>query len=502
MRDGTASAGGEAIVFSFNGRRLTGRAGDTLAAALWRNGIRRVATTRKRHLPLGLLGASVSGNLARVDGIPNVRLDQVPLRAGAQVRAQNCWPAPGVDVTRALSLVPAPWLYGGFEHGALMPRSPRAFRLAEKVMSHLAGMADPPAPRPGRAVPGRRIEVDLLVVGGGVEGRRVANAAAAEGARVALVTRSAAGGTACDPARAAVPLAPHVQVFPETEVFGLYRGGEIVAAAPFDTTRGGLVFVPGRVVLATGRRAMPLLVPGNHLPGVIDARAALRLALDHGVAPGRRIAVFAEDACAAAELARRLAPSGASCVHAGPRTGLRRILGRSRVTGVEVGERLRCDGVIFAGDARPDPGLPFQASAAGCVQLRPGAIPARVALAGSCAQPCTPLALPAVLDDAAHVCACMDVTVGELRHHIDRGITDLEVLKRLTSCGMGPCQGFPCWETMAAVVAQLAPQAVQRVPRPSHRAPRRALTVAQAAGMEGLVAPDVRPATGPEGGYE
>ena len=90
MRDGTASAGGEAIVFSFNGRRLTGRAGDTLASALWRNGIRRVATTRKRHLPLGLLGASVSGNLARVDGIPNVRLDQVPLRAGAQVRAQNC----------------------------------------------------------------------------------------------------------------------------------------------------------------------------------------------------------------------------------------------------------------------------------------------------------------------------------------------------------------------------------------------------------------------------
>lgn len=500
--DGTASAAGGEIAFSFNGRRLTGRAGDTLAAALWRNGIRRVATTRKRHLPLGLLGASVSGNLARVDGIPNVRLDQVPLRAGAQVCAQNCWPAPGVDVTRALSLLPAQWLYGGFEHGALMPRSPRAFRLAEKVMSHLAGMADPPAPRPGRAVPGRRVEVDLLVVGGGVEGRRAANAAAAGGARVALVTRSAAGGTARDPARAAVPLAPQVQVFPETEVFGLYRGGEIVAAAPHDTTRGGLVFVPGRVVLATGRRAMPLLVPGNHLPGVIDARAALRLALDHGVAPGRRIAVFAEDACAAAELARRLAPSGACCVHAGARAGLRRILGWSRVTGVEVGARLRCDGVIFAGDARPDPGLPFQASAAGCVQLRPGEIPARVALAGSCAGPVAPLALPAVLDDAAYVCACMDVTVGELRHHVARGITDLEVLKRLTSCGMGPCQGFPCWETMAAVVAQLAPQAVQRVPRPSHRAPRRALTVAQAAGMEGLVAPDIRPASGPEGGYE
>jgi len=102
--NGTVSAGGDALAFSFNGRPLTGRAGDTLAVALGRNGIRRVARTRKRHLPLGLLGASVSGSLARVDGIPNVRLDQVRLRAGAQVRAQNCWPVPGLDVTRALSL--------------------------------------------------------------------------------------------------------------------------------------------------------------------------------------------------------------------------------------------------------------------------------------------------------------------------------------------------------------------------------------------------------------
>ena len=76
--EGTAGAGGGAIAFSFNGRQLTGRAGDTLAVALWRNGIRCVATTRKRHLPLGLLGGSVSGCLARVDGIPNVRLDQMP----------------------------------------------------------------------------------------------------------------------------------------------------------------------------------------------------------------------------------------------------------------------------------------------------------------------------------------------------------------------------------------------------------------------------------------
>ncbi|HUH48797.1 MAG TPA: hypothetical protein VLZ56_02970, partial [Mycoplana sp.] len=88
------------------------------------------------------------------------------------------------------------------------------------------------------------------------------------------------------------------------------------------------------------------------------------------------------------------------------------------------------------------------------------------------------------------ICPCMDVTAGELYCHIDDGETDPEVLKRLTSCGMGTCQGFPCWEHMLAMLAARTGAEPEAFARPTHRPPRRSITVAQAAGLAGLVEPD------------
>jgi hypothetical protein len=59
-------------------------------------------------------------------------------------------------------------------------------------------------------------------------------------------------------------------------------------------------------------------------------------------------------------------------------------------------------------------------------------------------------------------------------------------LKRQTSCGMGPCQGFPCWEAMDAVLQKALGRAGSS-DRPAHRPPRRGITVDQAAGLEGLL---------------
>jgi len=95
---------------------------------------------------------------------------------------------------------------------------------------------------------------------------------------------------------------------------------------------------------------------------------------------------------------------------------------------------------------------------------------------------------PRPVHGEALVCSCMDVTAGELLMHIRRGETDPEVLKRLTACGMGACQGFPCWELMLTLLAAYSEVDLPRA-RPSHRPPRRAITVAQAAGLDGLVEP-------------
>ena len=57
------------VGFTWNGRRLQGRASDSAALALHRNGIRALAATRKRHRPLGWSGSFTQGVLAEADGV-------------------------------------------------------------------------------------------------------------------------------------------------------------------------------------------------------------------------------------------------------------------------------------------------------------------------------------------------------------------------------------------------------------------------------------------------
>jgi NAD(P)H-nitrite reductase large subunit len=110
-------------------------------------------------------------------------------------------------------------------------------------------------------------------------------------------------------------------------------------------------------------------------------------------------------------------------------------------------------------------------------------IDANVRLVGSAADPDEAIVVPERLDPRTRICPCMDVTAGELTALIAGGETDPEVLKRLTSCGMGPCQGLPCWELMLALLAKLSGLTPADYIRPSHRPPRRSITVAQAAGL-------------------
>ena len=145
--------------------------------------------------------------------------------------------------------------------------------------------------------------------------------------------------------------------------------------------------------------------------------------------------------------------------------------------------------MIHAGPWRADPFLPFQACAGGALRLAAGALPAHIRLAGSAELPPEPVAC-ARLDDRAFVCPCMDVTVAEIRDLVSAGDAHVEVLKRLTGCGMGPCQGMPCWDNLAAALAHLTGQPAESFGHPSYRAPRAGLTLAQAAGLADLVAPE------------
>jgi hypothetical protein len=82
----------------------------------------------------------------------------------------------------------------------------------------------------------------------------------------------------------------------------------------------------------------------------------------------------------------------------------------------------------------------------------------------------------------------MDVTVAEVRALASAGETHVEVVKRLTGCGMGACQGLPCRDMLAAALAAITGEEV--ADRPTFRPPRGALTLAQAAGLADVVGPE------------
>jgi bacterioferritin-associated ferredoxin len=459
------------IAFTWNGRRLQAQEGDSAADALRRNGVRVLAATRKRHRPLGWSGSFVQGVLAEVDGVPNVRLDQVPLRPGLALRRQNAWPSPGFDLLKAFRWLPARWVQGGFEHPRWLASGTGRFERWERLLGFLAGEGrlSPAAPALP-VVPGARRRVDALVVGAGPAGRAEAAALEAAGKTVLVVTR---GPKAVE----------GVETLTRHEAFGVYRGGRLVAAAPLDPSQGALVIETAELVLATGRRSCPPVVPGNDLPGAMDAPTALHLA-ERGIDLGRVVVVgTGAEAAVGAALAR-----AGRVVATAPVASLRAILGRHAVRAVALDRRIACETLVHAGPWIGDPGLAFQAAADGRLRLTAGSLPPGVRVVGGAAAPDEPVHVgDLAAARRAAVCPCMDVMGGEILDLAAAGMTHVEELKRQTGCGMGPCQGLPCWEMLRALLAKATGSAVDD--RPSHRPPRRSLTVAQAAGLAELVEP-------------
>ena len=127
------------------------------------------------------------------------------------------------------------------------------------------------------------------------------------------------------------------------------------------------------------------------------------------------------------------------------------------------------------------------AGADGDLRVLAGPLPPAVRVAGSAALEDEAVCHGRGLDRRALACPCMDVTVDELLDLIGRGEHHVEVLKRLTGCGMGPCQGVPCWDYLGPIVAHATGRSATEIGHPTYRPPGAGLTLAQAAGLQGLV---------------
>jgi glycine cleavage system aminomethyltransferase T len=253
----------------------------------------------------------------------------------------------------------------------------------------------PPLPlddRPGVETVNRNLYCDIVVIGMGESGK----AAAAEAERAGLHVIALDTSTGQD-------------------VIGIYPGPLVVARTADAVLR---IHPRMETIVATGASEIHPVAPGNHLAGIVTARAAAQLA-GAGVELGRVVAIGTP-------------PKGVSAGR--PAGQLLRFEGSLRIEAVVMvdengGERrIECDTVSVGLGLSPRDAL-----------FRMGnGLPVRVI--GDAARESDLPACP----KAGTVCFCSDVSVGDLEGALGRGFRELELMKRATLAGTGVCQGSIC----------------------------------------------------------
>ncbi len=295
--------------FTWNGRALSGFAGDTIASALLANDVKIVARSFKYHRPRGLFAAWVDEPNAVVDVCwngqhdPNARATLVALRDGMVITGVNGFPSVDRDVAASLDLLHR-FLPAGFYYKSFMVPS---WHYYEPRIRAMAGLGRVGEATETRSFETRNARSDVLVIGAGPAGLAAAKAARATGASVLLVDdRAALGGsllwdtaTIDDvPAHAwATAAIAGVRVLSRTTVFGAYDQGSFAlledrAEAPEGWAAPRLWVVRAkRVIFATGAIERPLVFPDNDRPGIMAASAVLGYLRQYGVLAGRQVIV-------------------------------------------------------------------------------------------------------------------------------------------------------------------------------------------------------------------
>jgi sarcosine oxidase subunit alpha len=312
------------VSFTFDGKSITGYAGDTLASAVMASGRRVFGRSFKYHRPRGVVGIGAEEMNALVgvgEGVrhePNLRATQVEIFDGLTAVSQNRWPSLEFDIGSINNSL-SRFFPGGFYYKTFM--WPQKFwkSVYEPFIRRAAGLGTAPTGRDPDTYEHIHVHCDVLVVGGGVAGLAAAEAAAASGARVVLCDENARLGGWADIAGGTIDGLPqaewtaakaqqlaeaeNVHVLTRTTCVGHFHHNflmlfERVADHDPDLIRRGaprhrLWKVRAKqVILATGAIERPIAFANNDRPCVMLAGATRAMVTRYGVAPGSSGVVF------------------------------------------------------------------------------------------------------------------------------------------------------------------------------------------------------------------
>ena len=311
------------ISFEYEGRRISGYEGDTVASALYASGVDIFGRSFKYHRPRGLL--CVSGRcpncMMNVDGTPNVRACACAAADAETVKGQNAWPSVEKDALSVLQRFDRLMPVGFYYKTLVQPKL--AWHLAEPVIRRVAGLGTvDPSLVPETEYEHVNAYTDVAVVGGGPAGMSAALAAAEAGARVTLIDEAedlgghlryetlphtvpnalmrfgegagdgddfaALGYQMAKYLAGQVEMSGRIRVYSGASAMALYQDNMI-------TVHQGKQIIKLRanqVVIATGAQESPPVFPNNDLPGIMLSSGALRLVNLYGVSPGNQGVIF------------------------------------------------------------------------------------------------------------------------------------------------------------------------------------------------------------------
>ncbi|MEX1263025.1 MAG: 2Fe-2S iron-sulfur cluster-binding protein [Actinomycetota bacterium] len=486
----------------FEGRGVPFKSGDTVASALYRDGLRTFSRSLKYHRRRGLYcGTGDCPNcLMTVDGLPAMRTCTTRCDEGMRVERAGGWPNADLDLLHVTDSLHRVMPVGFYYKTFIKPRF--AWSVAERVIRRATGLGRlPPTTAAAREIV-RHEHVDVVVIGAGIAGLEAARDAAAGGSVLVCdegrIGHAVAPGPTLDRLQALeaeVRALDAVTVLETHTALGVYEGLHVPLAGD-----GDLVHVhPSRVIVATGATEAHAVFPGNDLPGVMLGRAAAALAGVHGVRPGRRavVAVRTEEGL---QHLQTVLDSGVEVIATAvsgamadrlPDAGLGEVVVDGEVHEARGGSSLRsvvlrrdgrakrfdCDLLVLSLGLSPRDGL------------------ARMALPGEAVTVVGDAAAEPPAEACGHdgiVCLCEDVSTHDLEQAWDEGFRNSEILKRYTTTTMGPCQGAMCGRALSCFAVSRgdvghradAPQA----PRTTARPPTRPVTLESlAAGVHEIV---------------